>query len=93
MKIAFFFHSLFFVWSAKASLDTATFAGGCFWCMEHPFEKLAGVKGVYFGYTCGVVIRPDYEQVSSGRTVHYEAIEVVFDSSILSYVTLLEVVF
>ncbi|MGE5579418.1 MAG: peptide-methionine (S)-S-oxide reductase MsrA [Bacillota bacterium] len=68
----------------------ATFAGGCFWCMVQPFAKLAGVKEVVAGYTGGHVQNPTYEQVCSGRTGHYEAVQVIYDPSELSYERLLD---
>lgn len=69
----------------------ATFAGGCFWCMEPPFEKLAGVKEVISGYTGGTVPYPDYEGVCSGKTGHYEAVRVIYDPAVISYEQLLDV--
>ena len=69
----------------------AIFAGGCFWCMESPFEKLEGVIEVYSGYTGGEEANPTYSQVSSGGTGHTEAVEVIFDPVRVSYERLLEV--
>ena len=69
----------------------ATFAGGCFWCMEPPFEKLKGVLSVTAGYTGGTEPHPTYEQVSSGKTGHAESIQVVYDPSAISYEQLLDV--
>jgi peptide-methionine (S)-S-oxide reductase len=74
-----------------AGLARATFAGGCFWCMEPPFEKLVGVVSVTSGYTGGNVVDPTYEQVSSGRTGHAEAVEVVYDPKRVDYAALLDV--
>jgi peptide methionine sulfoxide reductase msrA/msrB len=71
--------------------ETATFAGGCFWCMESPFEKLKGVKEVIAGYTGGHKENPTYEEVSSGITGHLEAIQVIYDPSQVSYSKLLDV--
>jgi peptide methionine sulfoxide reductase msrA/msrB len=71
--------------------ETATFAGGCFWCMESPFEKLEGVKEVISGYTGGHKENPTYEEVSSGTTGHLEAIQITYDPSQISYPELLEV--
>jgi len=68
----------------------ATFAGGCFWCMVQPFAKLPGVKEVVAGYTGGHVERPTYEQVCSGRTGHYEAVQVIYDPSKVTYEKLLD---
>lgn len=77
--------------SPSAPLSKATFAGGCFWCMEPPFEKLPGVVSVVSGYTGGAIRNPTYEQVSGGGTGHYEAVEVIFDPTKVSYARLLEV--
>ncbi len=76
---------------APAETAKATFAGGCFWCMEPPFEKLDGVVSVTAGYTGGAEPNPTYEQVSSGRTGHAEAVEIVYDPATISYETLLDV--
>ncbi len=70
---------------------TATFAGGCFWCMEPPFERLKGVLSVTSGYTGGRVDTPSYEEVSSGGTGHREAVEVIYDPTKISYQQLLDV--
>ncbi len=69
----------------------AIFAGGCFWCMEHPFEELEGVLSVTSGYTGGEVAGPSYEEVSSGRTGHAEAVRIVYRPDVISYERLLEV--
>lgn len=73
------------------NLDRATFAGGCFWCMEPPFEKLAGVAEVLSGYAGGEKPDPSYEEVSSGSTGHYEVIELTYDPLKTSYEELLDV--
>lgn len=70
--------------------EKATFAGGCFWCMEPIFKDVKGVLEVMPGYTHGHVANPTYKQVSTGKTGHYEAIEIVFDPAILTYEKLLE---
>ncbi len=75
----------------KGRLAIATFAGGCFWCMEPPFENLPGVQKVVSGYMGGHVVNPTYEQVTSGSTGHTESVQVHFDPSIVTYDTLLEV--
>jgi peptide methionine sulfoxide reductase msrA/msrB len=69
----------------------ATFAGGCFWCMEPPFEKLEGVAEVISGYSGGEIENPTYPQVSSGMTEHLEAVQIHYDQSQISYEELLEV--
>jgi peptide-methionine (S)-S-oxide reductase len=74
-----------------AQRATAIFAGGCFWCMEPPFEKLKGVVSVVSGYTGGVTKNPTYEEVSDGGTGHYEAVLVTYDPRQVSYATLLDV--
>jgi methionine-S-sulfoxide reductase len=71
-------------------MAVAIFAGGCFWCMEGPFEALDGVSEVLSGYTGGDEPHPTYQQVSSGRTGHAEAVRVVYDPSVVSYETLLD---
>ena len=72
-------------------IEKATFAGGCFWCMEPPFDKLEGVISVTSGYTGGHTKNPTYEEVSSGGTGHAEAVQVVFDPAKIGYKTLLDV--
>ncbi len=69
----------------------AVFAGGCFWCMEPPFDKVDGVISTRSGYTGGVKVDPSYEEVSSGRTGHYEALQVEYDPARVTYQRLLEV--
>ena len=69
----------------------ATFAGGCFWCMEPPFDKLDGVISTTSGYTGGPEKDPTYKEVSAGRTGHTEAVQVVFDPEKVTYRKLLEV--
>ncbi|HEX9205182.1 MAG TPA: peptide-methionine (S)-S-oxide reductase MsrA [Candidatus Deferrimicrobiaceae bacterium] len=77
--------------TAAKPLEKATFAGGCFWCMEAPFDKLPGVVSVTAGYTGGNVKNPTYEQVSAGGTGHAEAVQIVFDPSRIGYARLLDV--
>ena len=76
---------------AQAATEKATFAGGCFWCMEPPFDAIPGVISTTSGYTGGRTVNPTYEQVSSGTTGHAEAIQVVYDPKKVSYEKLLEV--
>lgn len=77
--------------SPNAELDSAIFAGGCFWCVEADFEKVEGVASVVSGYTGGTEENPTYEQVCSKQTGHLEAVKVMFDPSIITYNDLLEV--
>ena len=70
---------------------TATFAGGCFWCMQPPFEDLPGVLATTVGYTGGQKERPTYEEVSEGGTGHAESVEIVYDPTRISYEKLLDV--
>ena len=72
-------------------LARAAFAGGCFWCMVHPFDQLPGVVSVTSGYTGGHKKNPTYEEVSSGDTGHAESVEVVYDPAKISYEKLLDV--
>ncbi len=77
--------------SAETKLEKATLAGGCFWCMEPPYEKLDGVKEVISGYTGGHTKDPTYEEVGTNRTGHAESVEITYDPTIISYTELLEV--
>jgi peptide-methionine (S)-S-oxide reductase len=69
----------------------ATFAGGCFWCMEPPYDKLPGVTATISGYTGGKKVNPTYQEVSSGATGHAEAVQVIYDPKKVSYEKLLDV--
>jgi len=73
------------------TVDTATFAGGCFWCMVHPFDELPGVIKVTSGYTGGTKVNPTYEEVSAGGTGHAESVQVLYDPSKIGYDHLLNV--
>jgi methionine-S-sulfoxide reductase len=75
---------------AKEGESTAIFAGGCFWCMEGPFEKLEGVSAVLSGYTAGPEKHPKYRQVAGGATGHAEAVIVYFDPKEVSYDAILD---
>jgi methionine-S-sulfoxide reductase len=77
--------------AAEGKLETATFAGGCFWCMQPPFDKTRGVVSTVVGYTGGKEKNPTYEQVSSGRTGHRESIQVTFDPAQVTYEQLVDV--
>jgi len=74
-------------------MSKAYFASGCFWCVETIYESLDGVKEVYSGYAGGSSVNPNYYQVMSGKTGHAEAIEIIYDSSVVSFDTLLKVFF
>jgi methionine-R-sulfoxide reductase/methionine-S-sulfoxide reductase len=74
---------------AGTKYEKATFAGGCFWCMEHPFEKLEGVSEVLSGYTGGQKEDPSYEEVCAGATFHLEVIQITYDPAKTSYSKLL----
>ncbi len=71
--------------------ELATFSGGCFWCLQGPFEKTEGVKQVRVGYTGGHLENPTYQQVTTGRTGHREAVQILFDPTVVSYYKLLEI--
>jgi len=72
------------------SYQVATLAGGCFWCMQPPFDNLEGVISTEVGYTGGDIANPTYEMISRGNTGHYEAMRVVYDPDLVSYEKLLE---
>lgn len=76
---------------ADRRIDTAIFAGGCFWCMQEAFEKVDGVVEVTAGYAGGTVAKPTYEQVSAGGTGHAESVEVKYDPRKITYARLLDV--
>ncbi len=76
---------------ASQGFAKATFAGGCFWCMEPPFEQLSGVVSVTSGYTGGQKVNPTYQEVSSGGTGHAEAVEIVYNPAKISYSRLLDI--
>jgi peptide-methionine (S)-S-oxide reductase len=77
--------------NAAETVETAIFAGGCFWCMEPVFDKMPGVLSVVPGYTGGSVPDPGYQQVSSGETGHVEAVRIHFDPTQVSYRELVQV--
>lgn len=77
--------------TASKKLEKATFAGGCFWCMQPPFDSLKGVVSTTAGYTGGQKINPTYEEVSSGSAGHVEAVEILYDPAQVSYSELLDV--
>lgn len=75
----------------QTELDMATFAGGCFWCVESAFDELRGVAEAVSGYTGGLEENPSYEEVSAGETGHLEAVQISFDPSVITYPELLDV--
>jgi len=77
----------------KKELQTATFAGGCFWCTEAVFQRLEGVEKVISGYTGGQIKNPAYREICTGRTGHAEAIQIFYDESSISFIELMEVFF
>ncbi len=77
--------------SVSGKIEVATLAGGCFWCVEAPFEKFDGVMKVVSGYSGGEEENPDYKQVSAGQTGHVEAVQVHFDPEVISYVEILDI--
>ena len=77
----------------KNTYKQATFAGGCFWCMEPPFEKEKGVIDVTLGYSGGEIENPTYKQVSSGTTSHLESIHIIYDPEVISYEKLVKIFF
>ena len=78
---------------SDGGLDTATFAAGCFWCVEAQFLELEGVESVVSGYTGGTTKNPTYQQVLTGRTGHAEAVNIIYDSDRISFDELLEAFF
>ena len=79
--------------TAGSDIAVATFASGCFWCVEAIFESVKGVEGAVSGYAGGRTKNPTYERVSSGRTRHAEAVQVVFDSTVVTFEQLVAVYF
>jgi len=79
--------------SIEKKLETATLASGCFWCTEAVFKIVNGVEQIDPGYTGGAMENPSYEEVSSGRTGHVEAIQLTFDPDVVSYREILEIFF
>ena len=77
--------------TAAGNIEKATFAGGCFWCMEHPFDALPGVLSVTAGYTGGQKKNPTYQEVSAGGTGHAESVQIVYDPTKTTYGKLLDV--
>jgi len=78
---------------SRPTTETATLAGGCFWCLEAVFERIQGVEQVVSGYAGGDLPRPTYKMVCSGTTGHAETVSVTFDPTVLSYADLLRIFF
>ena len=91
MRIALAFALALLASAAAAETKVAVFAGGCFWCMEPPYDELPGVSATTSGYAGGKAENPTYQQVSSGRTGHTEVVRVEYDPAKVSYEKLLEV--
>ena len=92
MRIFAILALLFSATTAHAqNLQTAIFAGGCFWCVESDFDKVEGVVETISGYTGGTLENPTYKQVTKGGTGHYEAVQITFDADVVSYDQLLYV--
>jgi peptide-methionine (S)-S-oxide reductase len=79
--------------SHKVTLEVATLAGGCFWCIEAVFREIDGVENVVSGYTGGITVNPTYQQVCAGETGHAEAVQISFNPSKISYREILEIFF
>lgn len=75
------------------SLETATLAGGCFWCLEAVYEQLNGIESVISGYSGGSSMNPTYQEVTSGKTGHAEVVQITYNPEIISYKDLLEIFF
>ncbi|SEN47551.1 peptide-methionine (S)-S-oxide reductase [Amphibacillus marinus] len=73
-----------------STYQKATFAGGCFWCMVKPFDQWDGVKAVLSGYSGGHVENPTYQQIKTGKTGHYEVVQITFNPEIISYQQILD---
>jgi peptide-methionine (S)-S-oxide reductase len=91
IAIILFTFILFTPTVSAQTVEKATFAGGCFWCMEPPFDKVEGVITTTSGYTGGKVSNPSYKQVSAGKTGHAESVEVKYDPKKVTYQQLLDI--
>ncbi|MEA3462456.1 MAG: peptide-methionine (S)-S-oxide reductase MsrA [Bacteroidota bacterium] len=85
--------SLFGSIDMKEKLETATFGGGCFWCVEAIFERVKGVHKAVSGYSGGDVSNPDYKMVTTGSSGHAEVVQITFDPEVVSFLELLEIFF
>ena len=75
------------------NINTAYFAGGCFWCMTKPFDTFDGIEKVTSGYMGGHLVNPSYEEIKTGSTGHYEVVKIEYDVALFSYHKLLEIFF
>lgn len=75
----------------NSKYEKAIFAGGCFWCMVHPFDQHDGIESVISGYTGGHTENPSYEEVKSGQTGHTEAVQITFDPEVITYEELVDI--
>ncbi len=91
VKALLIFSILFSPLSLYSKEQKATFAGGCFWCMEPPFDKLKGVKSTVSGYMGGTLVAPTYQQVSGGGTGHKEVVQIIYDDDAIEYDELLKI--
>ncbi|MBL8992760.1 MAG: peptide-methionine (S)-S-oxide reductase MsrA, partial [Spirochaetia bacterium] len=91
MKKIVLFLGMTFSLAFAASLEKATFAGGCYWCIEAAFQELPGVSAVVSGFSGGKTKNPTYEDVSTGKTGHMEAVEITFDPAKITFEKLLDV--
>ena len=90
-KILLLITAALFINMASATTEKAIFGGGCFWCMEPPFDKQDGIISTISGYTGGHLKNPSYRDVSRGQSGHVEVVEVIYDPHIISYEKLLEI--
>ncbi len=91
LGLLFFFSMSAHTAQQQAATKTATFAGGCFWCMESAFDQIAGVTAVVSGYIGGHLQNPTYEQVSAGKSGHAEVVQITFDPTRIEYTNLLDI--
>tara|TARA_A100001015_G_scaffold233822_1_gene265088 strand:+ start:6301 stop:6894 length:594 start_codon:yes stop_codon:yes gene_type:complete len=91
LLLCFWVQTMHAVDTPSKNLELATFAGGCFWCMEPPYVELEGVISIYPGYTGGKEKDPTYKDVSAGKTSHLEAVQIQYDPKKVSYETLVDI--
>ena len=91
ITVTLFFLLIYNLDVSSKELSKAYFAGGCFWCMEESFEQVEGVREVISGYSGGSKKNPTYEEVTYGKTGHFETIEIIYDSNQVNFNSLLKV--